>query len=184
MPIVRRRGSVPRRFARPKRQGAWHGVGPVQLTLTPTTATSVYLWSDLTSERLNMAGKGVHQRTLLWLGFSPGDQSVPFHFAASLNVHATDAGGNVPDDSIISPFSEAASLLERSPLDYAYALFNPNVGTSFAMNTNGTFTRDCKVKRRMDDTDSLLLTVEWQPYFGTPTGTQRVHVISRTYVTW
>jgi len=131
-----------------------------------------------------MAGKGVHQRTLIWAGLAPGDQAVPIDLAVSLNVYQTDAGGNVGTNNIIRPLFDAAALLEKSPLDYTYRTWMPQTGTSWGLNSEGSFFRDCKVKRKMDDTDALLLTIEWNAFSGTAAGTQRIRIITRTYVTW
>lgn len=171
------------RFVRRKRQGAWTGTGVIPVTLTQNVTSSFYLWSDITSQRLNMAGRGVHQRTLLHFGISPGDITVPFHIAWSLMVHQTDAGNDVPTSALFRPWTDWASLAEKSPLDMGFRTGSPNQGTSLTGNLNFSLQRDIKVKRRMDDTDALMLALEFVPLAGTGQ-TYRLWFASRTYVTW
>jgi len=155
--------------------------------MTQGASSSVYLWSDLDSQRLNMAGKGVHQRTLLFISWLPGDVSgtTQWQYAWSVNVHQTDASNAVAPTAVIRPVFNWESLAEKSPLDMGHRLFTSNVGGSggYPFATNLTMERDIKVKRKMDDTDALMLTMEFLPLTGTGV-TQRVYIASRTYVTW
>jgi len=188
MAFQRRRTSF-RRFARKKRQGAWTGIGPINLSMTTVGTTySVYIWSDLDSRALNMAGKGVHQRTLLWVIPNVNDLTAQVTLAMSLSVYQTDAVGNVPTGAIVPPYTSAASLFERSPLAWHAMEFDPPVNAGagrYAGSSIANFSRDVQVKRKMDDTDALLLTLEHGlPFGGTQSIPFRVQLFARTYVTW
>jgi len=184
--VVMRRRFKPyqRRFVRTKRNGAWTGTVVLNATLTGGTANSWYLWDDLTSQRLNLGGKGRHERTLIWMfPWGPPGGATLYGLGWHLSVFQTDASNNVPTASIVSPW--AYELMEKSPLDVGYRQIVAAGSSGVVDSKLLTIERDIKVKRKLDDTDALLFTVSQggilnqglnsSVYFG---------FIARTYVSW
>lgn len=181
----RRFSRFPRRFVRTKRNGAWVGTVVTSATLTAGTSSSWYLWDDLTSQRLNLGGKGTHQRTLLWLMPYPNEPTTIGMLGWQVNTYQTDAANNVPLSSIVSPFDQA--LMEKSPLNIGFRAYVNGlsvVGTSQFAHL-AAIEQDIRVKRKLDDTDALLLTVQLNAAWGiTAPTTLRFGFVARTYVSW
>lgn len=187
MAVARRRWSGFRRTSvRRRRQGAWTGIGPVTLSLTNNVTTYLYLWSDLTSQRLNMSGKGVHQRTILNFGLVPELVGTLSVLAWSLAVYPTDNTNDVPATLVLHPYTQWSSLAEKQPMDMGFRMMTASSGTGREpWSLQGNLQRDIKVKRRMDDTDALILAIQPSIVQGTdPAIPQRVQFTSRTYVSW
>lgn len=189
MAFAKRRFFPRRTVARRKRNGAWTGSSVLLVNVPATIAdvtTSLYLWSDLDSQRLNMGGRGVHQRTIVNIALASNELGYAFALSWSLNVYQTDAANNVPTTAILAPHTQGAALAEKSPLDYGFRIFTAESGSGLRPVYSGLgATRDIKVKRRLDDTDALMLTL--QCYVLPPNTSalnQRVWVQTRTYVTW
>jgi len=128
-----------------------------------------------------MAGKGVHQRTRYWMNITPiGFNTTPVDCAWYLMKFQTDATGIVPTAMIMDPYADTLPLLglfEKELMEYQlrtlYGHFNQTTNWSGPIFHDG----DVRAKRKMDDTDALLLTF-------VSTAPVRISWAARTYVSW
>jgi len=182
MAIARRRfvtGS--RRFSR-KRQGAWNGQLVQGYTTTANAPISWYLWDDVTSSQLNMAGKGVHQRTHYQINFSStGANPAGSRILAAWYVakFSTDQLNNVPSALIYNPLDAAnPAIMQKDLMDYQFRAVYNGVGTPVPPWSNEFFwAGDIKAKRKLDDTDALLFTF-------CSSLPMVIGLATRTYFTW
>jgi len=178
----RRFSRYPRRFVRTKRNGAWIGTVALNVTLTGQTASSWYLWDDLASQRLNLGGKGRHERTLIWMFPFFKQGPTPVGLGWHLNVYQTDASNNVPVSSIISPWDQA--IFEKSPMNVGYREIVPQAGPSVTGHAS-VIELDVRVKRKLDDTDAILFTVSSAAMLNQGySGNTYFGFVARTYVSW
>jgi len=181
MALVRRRFTG-RRFSsrRPKQRGVWTGFGVISTTIAANTTASWFLWDDISSTRLNLPGKGVHARTLLWWWFVPS--ALTPTVACTLAKVPTDANGLPPSSLIINPMGWDGTTFNFTPLmehdlmfyDIHKVMF-PSV--SFTNVHDMVWHHDIKAKRKIDDTDALLLSFS-------ANGAGQVSFVTRTYVTF
>jgi len=183
MALARRRFSAGRRFSyrRPKQRGVWTGFGVVGTTLTANTTASWYLWDDISSTRLNLPGKGVHARTLLWYTVLPIGAGNNPTMGVTLAKYPSDANGNVPTALIINPMGWDGTTYNFTNL-FEHDLMFYDLRRYFSGGTSTAYTDqsqhfDIRAKRKLDDTDGLLLSFS-------ANGSVSLTFATRTYITY
>ena len=140
-----------------------------------------YLWDDLVSQRMNMAGHGVHQRTIYHFSYLPTANPISgAQLGWYLLKQSTDAGGIVPSAMLMTALPSTAieeGLFEKELLEYQMRVFAGNITSPTSTAQPATFSGDVTAKRKLDDTDALMFVFTAQ-YAGT------VWLAGRTYVTW
>jgi len=131
----------------------------------PVTANgtySTYVWSDLESQRLNMGGKGRHERTLLWVNWVGTAFGVQPMLAYTLAKYQTDAQNNVPASMILNPLGwdgvgyNFAPVAEHDLMHVDFQkVFMPSSAYG-SFEANGMWKHDIQVKRKLDDTDAIM----------------------------
>lgn len=160
-----------RRFTsarRPRRRGAWYG-SIVTVPLTADVPSGYYLWDADTSQVFNVQGKGVHQRTLLWMTMVLGSTDTVAAPTGQANLawytaqFRTDAGNDVPTAMMTSPFSPI--IMEKDLMDWGMKGLADTriVGANYSLIGRAldlTIQRDIVAKRKFDDTDALMVILE------------------------
>jgi len=175
------------RRGRRKRTGAWNG-GTFGITVpsAPASVLAVVLWEPPTSQELNMAGRGLHRYTHVTFAARPNANSGDIHnLYWYMKVFQGDQTGAVPAALVVPPADNSATFA-RMPLmlrdmDQFGAVGSSSVtGLDWDGSQKGKrHSFECKAKRRIDDTDSLLLV------FGASTANSfTVNGLWRTYVSW
>jgi len=179
--FARRRSSFGAR--RTPRKGAWNGFLLENQVFTPGVVNAFYLWDDTISQRLNVAGKAVHQTSHVWI--SPSQRSTVFETELFWYLYAftTDVNGSVVAGQIFSP--RGGQLVFEKALMH-WDLFRTGGATGPALNSYGAgaYHTQVKAKRKFDDTDALMLVIE---SVNRPTANVdpiNVTVAARTYCSW
>lgn len=187
MAFRRRRRTGGLRWSRRTKRGAWTGLGVQAYTVGSNQTNSYYLWDDLHSQKYGVDGKCTHQRTVVWMSFIPTVYTSNVSIAWYISPYPTDQLGNIPTSLIISPlgydgvsaYNQHEALLERNVMSYEYK----RIVGAYSASTLSTFEAglnwqtDCKSKRKLDDTDCLMLS-----FASTHPGS--LSFVSRTYMSW
>jgi len=145
------------RVARPKRLGAWEGGRFPGIALTANVAQPYVLWDTLSSEQLNAAGRLMHRVTYLEFVLNGGSFTASAAVAWYLYVFTTDELGDVPSASIFSPLDATAAVARKGLMDRGFLRLGAAT-LEFIQCHN--WQRECKARRKFDDTDALLLVFE------------------------
>lgn len=178
------RGRSSFRRAKIARRGAWDGKLVLQYSMSAGTVYGWYLWDDLASQELNVAGKCVHQRTVYWLSVTPNSGGSPNHTAWYISAEKTDAAGIVPTAMLMDPIPTTAAAMPFYRKDLMEYQFRDHWGpsnvtvTSYPSGINAnTHFGDIRVKRRLDDTDALMFVIK-------SSGAALLTLGHRTYMSW
>lgn len=187
MAFQRRRFSGSRRMARRRRQGAWNGDLFLQTAIPTATTTLFELWSPAVSQALNVPGHCVHQRSFITIMpniYSAGATAGAFAWAWYVMVGPTQNTGALITSTQLwfSPFDTNQSSWQKEVLHRGMRR-NYGAGGAITPQQNGdTGVRlelDLKAKRRMSDTEMLVLAVEHTDGEDVP-----FDVYYRTYCSW
>jgi len=146
------------RSARSRPSLAWNGTLQQAVPLVAGTPTAFYLWDDVNSSTFNLQGHGTHYRSIMWLTARFGSLAARASLAWYLAAFTTDGGGNVPTQLIYSPLAGQATMIKEM-MDWGMVEVSPTAGTAQTGNMQYLF-RDVKARRRISDTDAILLVLE------------------------
>jgi len=128
------------------------------VALLGSTPQAFYLWDDVNSSTFNLQGHGTHYRTVLWLNARYGTPAARGTLSWYLAAFTTDSGGNVPASLIYSPLGGQSTMIKEM-MDWGMVEVTQNAGTNLTGNFGYLF-RDIKARRRISDTDAIMLVIE------------------------
>ena len=169
----------PQRWAprplRKKREGAWYGGFNASQALVAGTTQAYYLWDDVATGIVGAPGKLVHERTHLTLAVNPGSFTLA-QLAWYVSQFTTDGSNNVPSAALYSPGDTSPNVAMKALMTRSFRWMSGNAGTSLTAQ-HLTFELDLKTRRKLDDTDALMLVLE-------ASANMTVAFMWRTYCSW